>query len=205
LIFAPAILLGLPGLRHRLKWLAASAAVWVALSLPYLAQEPVLILKSMLGYSGAGGLWGFSLFSALLDAGRIYDPAAKWIALLAAACVPVILRKRLFAQCGVVAFLFLYLAWTLPWTVLLPRRAMIAWHITVGAAALAIYAAASQNTSAGIYADLLNPAHFPVLILMGFVCWITIGASIPILLADRNRALPATLGDPGSIAIIPDC
>jgi len=136
------------------------------------------------------------------------------VSVAVAACVPVILRKRLFAQCGVAAFLFLflapgfglqYLAWTLPWTVLLPRRAMIAWHLTVGAAALAIYAAASQNTSAGIYADLLNPAHFPVLILMGFVCWITIGASIPILWADRNRALPATLGDPGSIATVPDC
>ena len=58
--------------------------------MPYLAQEPVLILRSMLGYSGATGLWGFSLISTLLGAGRIYDPAAKWIALLAASCVPLI-------------------------------------------------------------------------------------------------------------------
>ncbi len=210
LIFAPAILLCLPGLRPRLKWLAASAAVWIALSLPYLAQEPVLILRSMLGYSGATGLWGFSLIHRATH----YDPAAKWIALLAASCLPLIMKRRLFEQCGLIAFLFLflspgfglqYLAWTVPWTVLLHRRAMLAYHVIAGAVALAVYAAASQNTSAGVYADLLNPAHFPVLILMGIVCWITIAASMAILWAGRNPVLPATPGDRGSIAAVPDC
>jgi Mannosyltransferase (PIG-M) len=219
LIFAPAILLYLPGLRPRLRWLAATAAVWVVLSMSYLAQEPALILRSMLGYSGATGLWGFSLVSTLLGAGRIYDPAAKWIALLAASCVPLMLRKRLFAQCGFIAFTFLllspgfglqYLAWTVPWTVMLQRRAMIAYHAMAGTAALAVYAAASQNTSAGVYADLLNPAYFPVLILMGLVCWVTIAAIIGRLnietpWVDRNPALPATPGDGGSIATVPDC
>jgi len=209
LIFAPAILLCLPGLRPRLKWLAASLAVWLALSLPYLAQEPMLILRSMLGYSGATGLWGFSLIS-----GRTYDPAAKWIALLAASCVPLLTKRRLFEQCGLIAFLFLllspgfglqYLAWTVPWTVVLHRPMMIAHHTIVGAAALAIYAAASQNTSAGVYADLLNPAHFPVLILMGIVCWLTIGASMATLWVGRNPVLPATPDDRGSIAAVPDC
>ena len=209
LIFAPAILLCLPGLRPRLKWLAASAVVWIALSLPYLAQEPVLILRSMLGYSGATGLWGFSLIS-----GWIYNPAAKWIALLAASCLPLMMKRRLFEQCGLIAFCFLflspgfglqYLAWTVPWTVLLHRRSMIAFHTVAGIFALTVYAAASQNTSAGVYADLLNPAHFPVLILMGMVCWITIGANMAILWAGRNPALPATPGDRGSIAAAPDC
>jgi hypothetical protein len=219
LIFAPAILLCLPGLRPRLKWLAASAFVWVTLSLPYLAQEPLLILRSMLGYSGATGLWGFSLASTLLGAGRIYDPAAKWIALLAASCLPLLTKRRLFAQCGLIAlwFLFLspgfglqYLAWTVPWTVMLRRRTMLAWNIIAGAAALVVYAAASQNTPEGIYADLLYPAHFPVLILMGIVCWVAIAAiiwrlNIETLWADRNLALPATPGDPGSIAAVPNC
>lgn len=209
LIFAPAILLCLPGLRPRLKWLAASLALWIALSLPYLAQEPMLILRSMLGYGGATGLWGFSLVTS-----TTFDSAWKWIALLAASCLPLMTKRRLFEQCGFIAFLFLflspgfglqYLAWTVPWTVQLDRRAILAYHAITGAAALAIYAAASQNTSAGAYADLLNPAHFPVLILMGIVCWIAIGLSMAILWADRSLALPATPGDPGSIAAAPDC
>jgi hypothetical protein len=207
LIFAPALLLYLPGLRPRLHWLAATVAVWGILSMPYLAQEPTLILRTMLGYSGATGLWGFSLISR-----PVYDSVAKWIALLAASCLPPLMKRRLFDQCGLIAFLFLflspgfglqYLAWTVPWTVLLERRTMFAFHGIAGAAALAIYAAASQSTSEGVYADLLNPAHFPVLILVGLGCWITIGASIVILWAGRNPALPATPGDPGNIAAVP--
>ena len=214
LIFAPAILLCLPGPRPRLKWLAASAVVWVTLSLPYLTQEPALILRSMLGYSGATGLWGFSLISS-----HVYDPIAKWIALLAASSVPLVTKRRLFAQCGLIAFCFLllspgfglqYLAWTLPWTLLLHRRTMIAWHIIASTAALAVYAAASRNTAQGIYADLLNSAHFPVLILMGIVCWITITViiwrfNIETLWVGRNPALPARLGDPGNSAATPHC
>jgi hypothetical protein len=214
MIFAPAILLCLPGVRPRLKWLVASAVVWFALSLPYMVQEPLLILRSMLGYGSVTGVWGFSLISGLLGTGHFYNPAAKWVALLAASCLPLIMKRRLFAQCGLIAFCFLflspgfglqYLAWTVPWTVLLGRRSMIVYHLVATAFALSVYAGASQNTSAGIYADLLNSLHFPVMALMGIVCWITIGASITTLWADRNPALPATPGDPGSTATAQDC
>jgi hypothetical protein len=219
LTFAPAILLCLPGLRPRLKWLAASAVVWFALSLPYMAQEPLLILRSMLGYGSVTGVWGFSLISGLLGTGRIYDPAAKWIALLAASFVPLVIKRRLFAQCGLIAFSFLflspgfglqYLAWTIPWTVLLGRRSMVVYHLIATAFALSVYVAASQNTVAGIYADLLNSLHFPVMALMGIVCWVAIAAiiwrwNIETLWADRNPALLATPGDPGSTVIAQDC
>ena len=154
-------------------------------------------------------MWGLSLFT-----NGTYDPAIKWIALLAAACLPLIKKRCLFERCALVAFLFLllspgfglqYLAWTLPWTVSLHPRAMLAYHAITGAAALAIYAAASQSTPAGLYADLLNPAHFPVLILMGIVCWIAIAACMATLWAGRNPVLPATLGDRGNIAAIRNC
>ena len=219
MIFAPAILLCLPGPRSRLKWLASSAAVWFALSLPYMAQEPLLILRSMLGYGSVTGVWGFSLISGILGTGHLNNPAVKWVALLAASCLPLVMKRRLFAQCGLIAFSFLflspgfglqYLAWTVPWTVLLGRRSIIVYHSIAGIFILAVYATASQNTPAGIYADLLNSLHFPVMALMGIVCWISIGAiiwrwNIETLWADRNPALPATLGDPGSIAAAPDC
>ena len=223
LIFAPAIFLCLPGVLPRLKWLAASAVVWFALSLPYMAQEPLLILRSMLGYGSVTGVWGFSLISTIVSitfgTGRIYFPAAKWVALLAASCLPLVIKWRLFAQCGLIAFSFLflspgfglqYLAWTVPWTILLGRRSMIVYHLIATAFALSVYAAASQNTPAGVYADLLNSLHFPVMALMGIVCWIAIAAiiwrlNIETLWVDRNPALPATPGDPGSIAADPDC
>jgi hypothetical protein len=152
--------------------------------MPYIAHEPALILRSMLGYGSATGLWGFSLASALFGAGRIYNPAAKWIAILAASFLPLLVKRRLFAQCGLVAltFLFLspgfglqYLAWAVPWIALLDRRSMIAYHMAGGIFALTVYAAASQNTASGLYADLLNSLHFPVMALMGVICWITIG------------------------------
>lgn len=213
LIFAPAILLCLPEIRLRLQWLAVSAVVWIAISLPYLAQEPTLILRTMLGYGSSTGLWGFSLLSTVLGGNRIYDPAAKWIALLAAAFVPLIVKRRLFAQSGLIAFCFLllspgfglqYLAWTLPWTVLLRRRAVLAYHVVMGMIVLTIYAAVSQNTAAGVYAELLDRRHFPVLVLMRIVCWLAIGASMAILWADPNPALSAMPGDPGNTPAIRD-
>jgi len=191
LIFAPAILLCLPGFRSRCQWLGASAVIWTGLSMPYLAQEPVLIVKSMLGYGSATGLWGLSLLSALTGAGRIYDPAAKWIALVIASCLPCVIRETakrpLFKQCGLIAlaFLFLspgfglqYLVWAVPWTVSFDRRSMIAYHAVTGIFALTVYFAAAQNTATGIYVDLLNANHFGVLASMGMVSWITIAAII---------------------------
>jgi hypothetical protein len=209
LVFAPAILLCLTRPRLRLKWIAVSLGLWIALSLPYLAHEPSLILRSIIGYSGATGLWGLSLLSI-----KPYDVWAKWIALFAAALLPLLLKKRLFERCGLIAFLFLflspafglqYLAWTVPWSVSLHRSARIAWHAVAGATALAVYTAAAGKTPARTYADLLNPAHFPALILMGIVCWIAIGANMAILWADRSPVLPATHGDRGNIAATPHC
>jgi hypothetical protein len=216
-IFAPAILLCLPGSRSRLKWMIASVAAWIALSLPYIVRDPALILRTMLGYGSATGLWGFSLISVVLDAGRLYNPAAKWIALLASACVPLMFKRRLFAQCGLIAltFLFLspgfglqYLTWAVPWTVLLSRRSMIAYHAVAGIFALTVYAAAAQMTAAGVYVDLLNSNHFVVMVVMGLACWITIALIIwdtARSWAARSPVRPATLGDPGSIALAPDC
>jgi uncharacterized membrane protein len=214
-IFAPAILLCFPDLRSRLRWSAAVATVWIGLSMPYIAQEPVLILRSMLGYGSATGLWGFSLVSALFDAGRIYNPAGKWIAILAATGVPLLIKRKLFEQCGLIAltFLFLspgfglqYLAWAVPWTALLDRRSMIAYHMAGGMFALTVYAAASQNTTRGLYADLLNSLHFPVMALTGVICWITIGAIVwrsmtsrETLGAVQSPARPARSAGPESI------
>src|SRR5208337_4186524 len=98
--------------------------------------EPALILKTMLGYGSATGLWGFYFISGLPSLRAVhalYAPAAKWIALLAVTALPFALKAvryplPLFTQCGAIAFLFLflspgfglqYLSWTVPWIVAL--------------------------------------------------------------------------------------
>jgi len=184
-IFAAGILLHLRDAAARSRWASAAVAVWIALALPYLAQEPALILRSMLAYSGATGLWGLSLISTVSGADRYYLPVAKWIAVLGAAGLPLLWKRTLFAQAGLSAFSFLllspafglqYLAWTIPWTVLLSRHWMRLYMAVTASVAIAVYAAASEKTVAGLYADLLDPAHFPALILMGIVSWILIAA-----------------------------
>ena len=211
LIFAPAILLCLPGLRPRLKWLAASARrlgrSFAALSGPGTRADSEKHARIQRRHRPVG-LQSDSLSST-------YDPAAKWIALLAASCLPLILKQAAVRAMRADRLLVsVSLAWLRPPVSCVDRamdgdcfhrRAMIAWHMIAGIAALAVYAAASENTSAGVYADLLNPAHFPVLILMGIVCWIAIGANMAILWAGRSPVLPATPGDPGSIAAAPHC
>lgn len=188
LLFAPAIFFHLPSLRHRAEWMAASAATWIALSLPYIVEEPALILRTILGYTGATGLWGFSLIPALLGSagatGALYASAARWIALVAAAAAPLLQRRRrsLFCECGFITFAFLflspgfglqYLAWTVPWTVRLEFRWMAAHHAAAGAFLLLVYVSASRSTPG--YADLITRENLTLLILVGLICWIEIG------------------------------
>ncbi len=185
LIFAPAILMRSRTSAARLLWCGIGLAVWMALAMPFIVQEPGLILSRMLAYSGASGLWGFSLISTLADASPYYLPGAKWVAVVTAASLPLFYRRRLFEQIGLSAFCFIllspgfglqYLDWTIPWALVLPRCRMILYLSVTAGFALAVYAAAAVEADSGLYADLLDPARFPVLILMGIACWFTFAA-----------------------------
>ncbi|HYL38418.1 MAG TPA: glycosyltransferase 87 family protein [Bryobacteraceae bacterium] len=188
LLFAPSIFFHLRSPRRRSAWIVASGATWFALSLPYIALEPALILKTMLSYTSATGVWGFSLLSTLLGSGSLfhslYEPAARWIALLAAVAAPLLLRRRpsLFHECGLVTFAFLflspgfglqYLCWTIPWTLRLDFRWMATYHAVAGAFLLLVYTSASRSTRG--YADLLTRENLTLLILIGLICWIETG------------------------------
>lgn len=197
MIFAPAILLYLPDLRTRTKWVGIAALTWITMSMPYLGQEPVLVLKRMFGYGSSTGLWGFYMLSCQLKdtawepLHRIYAPSARWLALLAVALLPAgfrLLRLRLplFVQCGMTVFLFLflspgfgvqYLAWTVPWIVALGFVPMAGYYAMTTACLLAIYSLASGRVGINAYADVLN-VDFTMRIFLRFVCWITIGAIV---------------------------
>jgi hypothetical protein len=196
LIYLPSIVVCLPRNTARAKWAAIAAATWVAVAMPWLAQYPGLILRTVVSYGGATGLWGLYFLSGLLKlmgmAGvhDLYGPIARWIALLAVALLPPAIRARgfhpsLFVQCGAVTFLFLflspgfglqYLAWTVPWIVALGIGPAAKYYAVASGFMIAVYAEAAGGLHANAYADLLTAKHLTMLILMGFVCWVAMGA-----------------------------
>ena len=191
-IFVPTLLLSLPDWHSRIKWTGLAAVIWAACSMPYLAQEPILIFKTMLTYESARGLWGLYFLSSLLKSTAlepihtVYAPVAKWIALLAVASLPLALRcfrvpLPLFFQCGMVVFLFLllspgfglqYLAWTVPFVCALGIRPTASYYAVTGTCILTIYAAASRGMS-NYYADVFNVSML-MRISIRLVCWVTI-------------------------------
>jgi len=176
--------------------------------MPYLAQEPSLILKTILSYGSGTGLWGFLLFANLLKDTTLdplhqaYSVAAKWIALGAVTLLPVVLkrigaRRSLFVQCGTVVFLFLflspsfgmqYLAWTVPWTAALGFSAALAYHAAVGGFLGLAYAAAAGGIAKNAYADVTH-LDFTRRILFRLVFFVAIG-SILWLYARAAAAVP---------------
>ena len=198
-LFIPTILLYLPTFRDRAKWASAAAVTWVAVGMPFLAQEPKLILSTIFSYEGSSGFWGFYMLAlALKNMGGIaapfviYAPIAKWLALAAVIALPVALRMlrlraSLFMQCGLVSFLFIflspgfglqYLAWTVPWIVTRGYRSMQAYYGIGGGLILTVYAAASRGTGVHAYADLTIAANLTMLVLLGPLCWTATGVEV---------------------------
>jgi hypothetical protein len=197
IIFAPAILLFLPGLRERAKWAGFAAGAWITASMPYFAQDPGLILQTIGRYQSSTGLWGFFMLSSFLKDSAfgalhtVYAPAAKWIALLAVALYPVALRHlrvrlSLFVQCGIIVFLFLflspgfglqYLAWTVPWIVSVGLGLTAAYYSVAGVCILAVYEQAAGGLHIDAYADVFN-VSMETRIFIRLVCWIAIGAVV---------------------------
>ena len=197
LIYLPTMMMSLPRNTVRARWVLIAAATWIALSTPVLARYPWLILKTILSYGGATGLWGFYFLCGLLEtmgiAGpyNLYAPAAKWSALLGVSLLPFVFRRfaprsSLFVQCGSITFLFLflspgfglqYLAWTVPWIVALGIKPAAGYYAIAGTFMIAVYTEAGGLNVPG-YADLLTVTNWTMLMLMGLVCWAAIGTVV---------------------------
>ena len=196
-IFVPTLLLAISGSRNRLKWIVAAILVWTGAGLPWLIQSPELILRTIFGYSGSTGWWGFQLWAGILKIWgypmwyELYSPYSKWLALAAVTVVPVIFRLwgvriGLFAQCGLIASLFLfvspafglqYLAWTVPWLIVLAPRVIVPYYALTSAFMLMVYGVAASAGGPKLYADLLTGDR-GVLIGMGVICWMGMGLMI---------------------------
>ena len=159
-IFIPAILLYLPGVRERSRYVVSAAAVFLLGSLPYLLQDPILIGKTLLSYSSKAGLWGFSLFSVLFRDStslgwlfRSYAAGGKILLLAAILCLSLAINLRpskppLMLQCGAVVFLFLfltpgfamqYLAWLVPWALAVGIWPALVFYSVTGVFVVVVY------------------------------------------------------------------
>jgi len=213
LIFIPAVLLYLPAMRERLRYIASLAALFLLGSLPYLLQDPLLIAKTMLAYSSKPGLWGLSLLSVLTRDTRWswllrhYDAAGKVVVLAAILCLSTAMNSRrnkppLFLQCGAIAFLFLllmpgfgmqYLAWLVPWVLALGIGPTLFFYGVAGTFVLIVY-----NDWCGGFpwylANVLTGGWDVRHALLGLLCWAAVLAILAIYL-NRLFAGQASVAD----------
>jgi hypothetical protein len=195
MIFAPVLLLYLPTMRRRAGFVVAAGGIFVAASLPYLAQEPLLIIHRVFGYGSGVGRWGIprlihlylpqAAFAAYVAAGKLFA-----LSTVLAASVWIYCGNRkpaLFLQCGFVAFLFLfvtsgfgvqYLAWLVPWCAALAPRQTWFFYFASAVYVLALYTLWSWGFPwylANALDTTFSPAQKGFVFLLETICWISVG------------------------------
>lgn len=153
LFLLPALFFYLRDGRERLQCLGIIALTSLALWLPYLAQDPAVVIKSTLGYDSLAGRWGIGyLLRGTVFFGK-YSHYAKYLILLLSATVAWLMNRRktripLFDQFGITLFLFLfltpgfgvqYLYWLTPWAVTLGARVYWFHSLAAGAFLFTVY------------------------------------------------------------------
>jgi hypothetical protein len=191
ILFLPVVLLSLCSVRRRAAFTLAAAAVFLLGSMPYLAEEPMLVIRNVLGYTPGAGLWGFPLLALLISeqAHAGYLAIARYAAPGAVLLASLWIHFRapdcpLFLRCGCAAFLLLFLApgfglqylvWLVPWSAALPWRSVRWHHAIVGANLLLFYGAFSRWRW-----DLANtfdyaPPAMPFIGILNVLCWLSVG------------------------------
>jgi Glycosyltransferase family 87 len=201
-IFIPAVLMYLPGMRQRWRYLASVAAVFVLASLPYIVRDPILIGKTLMSYSSTPGLWGFSVLSVFFRDNaswgwlfRSYVAGGKILVLAAILCLSVAINLRpnkppLVLQCGAVVFLFLfltpgfamqYLAWLVPWVLALGIWPTLFFYAVSGAFVFVVY-----NDWCGGFpwyaADALFRPWEVRHAMLGLLCWAAVAVMLVLYL-----------------------
>ncbi|HEV2802042.1 MAG TPA: glycosyltransferase 87 family protein [Pyrinomonadaceae bacterium] len=206
IVFAPAIFLFLPDLSTRIRYFAAAAAVFLLASLPYIAQDPFVIWKTVFGYTSQYGRWGWTqLFvkafpGAPLPLNANHEltglhaqvaAAGRYLMLtsIIAASVWMNWRARerppVFLQCGFVAFLFLfltpgfgtqYLAWLVPWMFVGGAWGTRLYYWASACYITLFYLALSRPARSALNLSQLFGGNF--YFFAGIVCWLALLAAL---------------------------
>lgn len=217
LMFTPALLLYLPGIRRKSALGGAAAVTFLAGSMPYLVQDPRLILNRIGEYKSQFGPWGIGrLCASLVHDGSFgvacdaYSTHGRLVVMLliTAAAIWATLRKNkpsLLLQCGLAAFIFLaltpgfgvqYLAWLIPFTALLSRWPAVVYHTVSGAFLLAYYNRVMHAWPAYLANTFDQPAWYGHVIYLGLLCWIVI--CINVFFLARSASQSEAMGDPAA-------
>ncbi len=199
LILIPAFAFYFRSTRRIAQFLAALAGCVMVCWSPYLFQDPEVVLASVFGYRSVAGTWGLSwilariavrvpVLAPILSAYIGFGSAALFL-LIGALSFWMSRRpqpRALFAQCGIVMLLFIalapgfgvqYLAWVLPWVILLGASGAALLFSTSAVFLFAVY-----NLWAGglpwYLADAIQTGTWRgTLALLQFPCWLSVAIS----------------------------
>jgi hypothetical protein len=154
-IFVPAVFFSMVSGQKKTVLVTVAGLTVAVASMPYLLQDPALIERRVVGYSSIPGHWGVTSMllagpHALNDAYQRFAPAAIGLG-LAILCFAYSRRASppsLFLQCGVSAFAFMvftpgfgiqYLAWLVPWVVVVAFGPALLWYVASGVFMFVVY------------------------------------------------------------------
>jgi hypothetical protein len=142
------LLLYLPCLKSRLRFLVVAVAVFAAAGLPYFALEPLVVLRAITSYNGQP--WMAPVLLGAIGIGPAGHKIIFFLLLIAISIGMNIGRIRLplFAQVGTIFAFFLafahgsavqYFAWGVPWVLTLGIPATLSYYAVPGMFMAALY------------------------------------------------------------------
>ncbi len=208
MLFVPAFVFYVDTNAKRVRFLLIAAAIWIVTSLPYLATQPLDILRRLTGYTSIYGHWGLSRIVTTFDQdpdsflNRTYSRHGGVLVLLLITGVAFVLnrgkdRPSLFVQGGLSAFLFIaltpgfgvqYLAWLAPWVVAFGLRSTLPHYATSGAFLFAVYTHWSGGFPWYYANSIRRPEWHGATIGLELIAWIVIAWIAMSVLAGNMRA-----------------
>lgn len=189
-IFIPAAVFCLPGMKARVQFCIATLSVFALSGAPVIFSSPALIIGKLVGYNSLPGIWGFSQVGMLLGKEVGFSKQALLVAIVGLSAGMAFSRPRLslFVQCGLIASTFLfftpgfgvqYLTWLVPWLASLALYPPIVFNITAGTYLFAVYTYWSGGFP-WYFADSFGkvPAFSESAVYLGVICWLAVGATL---------------------------
>ncbi len=209
-VLGPVFLLYLGRNKDRALFTAAGAAVFVLGGMPFLAQDPLFVIRHVLSYRSLFGQWGIGQILVSLPAPTLgelfqtYGPVAVMLLCLAVAVAAHIGSKApLLARVGLVTAVFLaftpgfgiqYLAWLVPWLGALGGYHLLLYSIAAGVFQFLVYHYWSKGFPWYLADSTMVGPWRDSLILPEMICWLVVlylGWQFAVSMGSRVEAAPA--------------